>query len=145
MSQIKAFFDKAFEDNDLMAKLDELAEKGIKDEDVIALAAEHGFTITKEEIEIMKSHSCSICKSCEIKEEELENTTGGYNPDAPSKNRWDPKRCMSHGRTMYECVGFMEIVNCDHYRKIDLDKGYRHICMMGAFDYRGNFWGTPTG
>ena len=145
MDQLKAFFDKAKTDEELMAKLYELGKREAPDEEIIALASEHGFTITKEEIEIMKSHSCSSYVSCKIQEEDLENATGGYNEDAPTKNRYDPKTCPTTTRTKYECVGFLEILYCDHLRREPLGNYiYHYKCMMGAFDYIGNTWGTPT-
>ena len=85
------------------------------------------------------------------KEEELENVAGG----GATENRWNPEKCMSHGRTQHNCVGLFNLVWCDHYRresssktKVDKSTGsvtyyYRHICMMGAFNYIGTISGEP--
>ena len=145
MNQIKAFFEKAMSDESLMAKLDELGKKEAPDEEIIALAAEYGFTITKEEIESMKSQSCESCKSGEINEEDLENVAGG---GSQTTNRFDPKVCPNLTRTRYECVGFLQMNYCDHYRKIPITKCkvspiFRHECVMGAFNYTGLKHGTP--
>ena len=148
MNQITAFIEKAKSDGKLMAKLDKLGEKGAKDEDIISLAVEYGFTITKEEIEAMKNQSCSSCKNCEIGEEDLENVAGGSKKE--TQNRYDPNVCPNLTRTRYECVGLLNIVWCDHYRrtrynsKFDLPSTiYIHECAMGAFSYKGFDNGNP--
>ena len=147
MNQMKAFFEKAKADESLMAKLNELGKKDAPDEEIIALAAEHGFVVTKEEIEAVKNQTTT---SGELKEEDLEKVAGG----GPTQNRWNPERCMNHGRTMFECTGFMQAFWCDHYRQTDTgrkettDRGEniyikRHQCVMGAFDYEGGKYGEP--
>jgi len=152
MSQMKAFIEKANSDESLTAKLNELGEKDIKDEEIIALAAEYGFTITKDEIENMRFHSCNSCKSCEIQEEELESVAGG---GMPTQNRWNPKICPTLTRTRYECVGFLNLFWCDHYEMKDTKTTVRsmetgleapikiHICKRGAFNYWGSLVGDP--
>ena len=147
MDQLKAFLEKAKTDDSLMAKINEMGKKKASDEEIIALAAEYEFTITKEEIEAMKNQSCSSCKSCEIGEEDLENIAGGSERD--TQNRYDPNVCPNLTRTRFECVGFWAIVWCDHYRKTqDIYKPYKesifiHECVMGAFNYKGYGNGNP--
>jgi len=146
MSQIKAFFEKAMSDDDLMAKLKELGEKDAQDEEIIALAAGFGFTITKADIEKMKNPTTEFGK---LNEEDLEKVAGGA-----TKNRWNPNVCPKLTRTRYECVGFLHSNWCDHYRMTDAGVSlhpsglvhvskYNHICMMGVFNYRGKYCGEP--
>jgi len=143
MSQIKEFFEKVKVDNDLMEKLIELGKNEAPDEDVISLASKYGFTITKEDIDNMKN--CAT-KCGKLSEEDLDNVAGG----GGTQNRWDANRCMGHGRTMIECVGFLWIAWCDHYtRSIPSDPNYKyagyheHKCAMGAFHYYGHANGDP--
>jgi len=94
---------------------------------------------------------CNSCKGCEIQEEDLENiATGGS-----SRNRWDKDRCMNHGRTMYECVGFLGMFWCDYYKRTNTGKIiegvgtapvtiYNHYCTLGAFNYDGLEGGSPV-
>ena len=157
MEQLKAFTEKAMSDEGLMEKLDILGKADAPDEEIIALAAQHGFTITKEEIEAMKSQSFSRCKNCNIGEEDLVNITGGT---YKTENRWDPVACPKLTRTRYECVGFLMQTFCDHYRLISpsgnrhhsgdyvsdgafTSNNWIHECDMGAFKYKGTHKGTP--
>ena len=146
MNQIKALLEKAKSDENLMEKLNELGKKE-QDDEIIALASEHGFTITKEEMEEMKNRTT---ESGKLNEEDLDKVAGG----GATQNRWDPNVCPNLTRTRFECVGFMQAVWCDHYkqtdtgRKIVTDRGEniyvkRHQCMMGAFDYEGGKYGEP--
>ena len=148
MNQMITFIEKAMADEDLMAKLDELGKADAPDEEIITLAAEYEFTITKKEIEAMKNQSCSSCKSCEIGEDELGNVAGGNKKE--TQNRYDLNVCPNLTRTRYECVGLLNIVWCDHYRrtrynsKFDLPSTiYIHECAMGAFNYKGFDNGNP--
>ena len=141
MDQLKAFLEKVKSDENLMAKFDELGEK-VKEDEVITLASEYGFTVTKEDIENAKNRTST---SGELKEEELEEVAGG----AASKNRFFHNRCMNHGRTMLECVGILDLLWCDHYSRIHTGyngisvKLFDHKCAMGAFDYVGYENGNP--
>jgi len=148
MSQMKAFFDKAMSDKDLMAKLDELGRRNAEDEELISLAAENSFFLTKKDIE---KFIAQASKSRELSEEDLENVAGGEG----SRNRWDRNRCMSHGRTMYECVGFLGMFWCDYYRRTNTGRIiegvgnvpvtiYNHYCTLGAFNYDGLEGGSPV-
>ena len=146
MNQIKAFYEIAMADESLMTKLNELSEKEAPDEEVIALAAEHGFTITKDEIESAKKRTV---ESGKLNEEDLENVAGGA-----TTNRFNPKVCPNLTRTRYECVGFLHSNWCNHYRRSDAGVSlhssglvhvskYNHVCVMGAFNYRGKVCGEP--
>ena len=141
MNHIKAFFEKAMVDEKIMAKLNELGEKA-QDEEIIALASQHGFTITKDEIENAKNQ---IISSGELNEEELEKVAGG----GATRNRYDPNVCPTLKRLRGQCIsnGFLPsflLPNwCDHYRRREagprstptgqMIKMYYHSCAMGAF------------
>ena len=71
MEQIKLFLENAQSDNELAAKLEEMRVNDAGVEEIVALAAEYGFTITKEEFE----QSPKV--SGEINEEQLEDIAGG--------------------------------------------------------------------
>ena len=141
MEQLKAFIEKAKTDKVLAEKLDILGIKGAGDDEIIALAAEYGFTITKEEIENIKSHSCNSCKSCELKEEDLENVAGGR----ITQNRYNKDICSCYTEPHYYCVGFLSSSWCDHFRREfirrrTISEGdiihvlFREYCVMGFFD-----------
>ena len=144
MSQIKAFLEKAISDESLMVKLNELGVKGLPDEEIIKLATEHGFTITKIEIEEMKNRTVTSDK---LNEEELGNIAGGCDCMG-TQNRFDPNVCPTLTRTRYECVGLFYYVWCDHYKRTHIGKNksnlYHHLCRMGAFDYQGTDNGNPV-
>ncbi|MCL2010651.1 MAG: hypothetical protein FWG71_08955 [Synergistaceae bacterium] len=73
-------------------------------------------------------------KTGELKEEDLEAAAGGA-----TTNRYDPAECSKHNDVHLNCVGFLELNWCDHYRRSVDDssqwerKLYRR-CMMGFFD-----------
>ena len=132
-----------------MEKLDDLGLKGAGDEEIIALAAENGFTITSEEFKEFKNRETEHQK---INEEELTQVAGG---GKSTQNRYDPKVCPKLTRTRYECVGFMHIVWCDHHREHYIGRRgpfdnegrrghlYEYKCAMGAYNYTGLMCGEP--
>ena len=78
-----------------------------------------------------------------IHEEQLKEVTGGW-----SENRYNPAECKSLNKIKDECLGFLFLRWCDHYRQtyIRTDafrrnpneretymKIYKHECAMGAF------------
>ena len=149
MSQIKAFFEKAKSDENLMAKLDELGKKEAPAEEIISLAAEYGFVITAEEIEQAKG----LQQTGELSEEELDKVSGGF----WYVDRYNDAICTPFlKRTRYECVGFLQNSHCTFYtakyvytkKQGYWDGGnvpiYRHVCARGAFDYEGTGIGTPV-
>ena len=90
----------------------------------------------------------------ELMETELEDAAGGA-----TQNRYDPQRCGNTTRTSYECVGFLTMTWCDHYRQkyippagigpggpVGAGSGerYRHVCVMGRYDYEGDMAGKPV-
>ena len=152
MNQIKELIKKAINDKELMAKLDELGSKGAGDDEIIKLAAENGFTFTKEDIEEFMNQEAKINK---LDEEELKNVAGGA-----TQNRYDPNVCPKLTRTRYECVGLFQLCWCDHYYRkfLGMDgpptggrggqRGnkhalYKHECVMGCFNYTGVEVGHP--
>ena len=137
MEQMKALLEKARNDKELMAKLDALGASGAEADKIIALAVEYGFSITAEDYRQAAKTTCPQKKG-ELKEEDLEAAAGGG-----TQNRYDPQRCGNTKRVSYECVGFLEMCWCDHYRKVDLLPGHlvaciNHICVMGCYDYIGD-------
>jgi len=146
MNQLQQFIEKAFKNEELMKKVNDLSMGEPTDEEIISLAAEHGFTITAEELEVQKSSACSRCVRDELEEEDLESIAGG----GGGPSRWDHIACMAHGRTRYECVGFLYMSWCLHYTRRQLgteryrlksrvpDAMYWHTCQLGAFSYEGN-------
>ena len=145
MEQIKAFIEKVKSDNALMAKLDALSAKNASTDDVIKLAAECGFTFSKEDYEQSKNCGENCTRCGELSVEDLDTVSGGN-----SQNRYDPNVCPNLTRTRYECVGFMSWCYCDHYR-MEYVKSigglgrnvHQHICGMGAFNYEGLNNGEP--
>ena len=85
-----------------------------------------------------------------LNKDQLEAASGGA-----SQNRYDPNRCNGATRSMYECVGLLGAVNCDHFQSIATGRGtkasighpsmeiYRHKCAMGCFNYEGTRDGSP--
>jgi len=150
MEQIKLFIEKAKSDSKLMTKLDALGKSGAGAEEVIALAAEYGFTVTVQEYE--QAAKCGgNCVHCgELSEADLDAVSGGVG--AITQNRYDPNVCPNLSRTRYECVGFWSLVWCDHLRHTKTEKRdyrdivmYRYECAMGAFDYYADgLTGDPT-
>ena len=136
MEQIKVFIEKIGSDNELKAKVEALGEKAENTDEIITLAAQNGFTITADEITAFKNGNTFG----ELTEEDLGAVSGGN-----SKNRYD-STCKNMTKIKSDCVGFLWLRWCDHYRK-ELDKRsdvlggdrYIHKCTKGAFpDYRGN-------
>ena len=79
MEQLNALIEKAKTDNELKEKINALGSKGAGDDEIVALAAEYGFTITVEQMEEMR-------KQKELSEEQLEDVAGGGDP--PGNNCW---------------------------------------------------------
>ena len=101
---------------------------------VVALAAEYGFTITAEDYQ-QAVKATSARKSGELKEEDLEAAAGGI----LTENRYDPEVCSKYTETHYNCVGFLGMNWCDHYRRVHPENSRptgRHTCVMGFFDYQ---------
>jgi len=73
MEQIKLFLEKAQSDSELAAKLEEMRVNDAGADELIAFAAEYGFTITKEELEQPPK------VSGELSEEQLEDVAGAVN------------------------------------------------------------------
>ena len=73
MSQIKLFTEKAQSDPVLMEKLNDMCVRDADAGEYVTLAAEHGFSITEDEINSMKSRPLN----CEVSEEDLEKVSGG--------------------------------------------------------------------
>ena len=148
MKALHAMLEKAKNDKDFEAKLNALGESGAAPEAVIAFAAEHGFAITEDEL-----NSCGgDCGKCgELTEEDLDKVAGGV---GPTKDRYDSAVCPSLTRTRYECVGFLALVWCDHYKQTkigwvyrgntnDIIDIYKHTCNRRGFDYYGTSYGDP--
>ena len=72
MEQINLFMEKVQADEELAAKLKEMQANNATVDEFIALAAEHGFTVTKEEVEQPPRKV-----SRELSEEELTDAAGG--------------------------------------------------------------------
>ena len=71
----------------------------------------------------------------ELKEEQLEAASGGA-----TQNRYDPAKCRQYKEAAYDCVGFLGLVWCDHYRKNfvryeDNLTVYSHWCAHSCFYY----------
>ena len=149
MNQFQEFINKAFENEELMEKVNELSMREPTDEEVIALAAEYGFTITTDDLEQQKSRTCSGCESGKLEEEDLVSVSGGTNSD-----RWNPDVCMKYGHVIYECVGFLSAFWCSRhtkhyvgYWKKNLLTGlpaqmFKHLCYNGAYNYIGDILGN---
>ena len=114
MEQLAAFYKKVETDNELMEKFKELdtTNEGTYYDGIIALAAEYGLTVTKEDLKNSRSQSGS--ESGEIGEEELENVTGGLfwnegnigNPRRSSRcaRTMSDQRELRNGRTRNRCT-----------------------------------------
>ena len=139
MRKMQAFIDKARTDSALMAKLDTLGTGEEVSEKVIAIAAEYGFAITEEDYR-QAAEQVGKLKSGELAEEDLEAAAGG----GPTQNRYDPERCSDLTQAAYECVGFLKLTWCDHFRETEIKKWhFRYACAMGCFDYIGDIDGKP--
>ena len=135
MNQMKAFIEKARNDSELMAKIDELGAAGAGTDKIIALAATYGFAFKPEDFRQAAG------KAGELNEEALEAATGGNAPQF-TKNRYDPAVCSTYKECGYNCIGpFWGAVSCDHYRTDTIKNaqgkplGWRKYCVMGFFDY----------
>ena|GEM_PF-1223157 len=119
MEQVKAFIEKATRDEQLAAKLEELTKQNAEVGEIIALAAEYGFTFTAEDLEAAKRNAG---ESRELSEEELDNVAGGA-----TYNYYDEDTCKGlTERKNGVCNGFLSvnILPCDHYRWEGI--GYLH-------------------
>ena len=135
-----SMLEKAKTDMAFMDKLEELGRKNAAPEEIVALAAEYGFSITAEDL---KSCNGNCTKCGELSSEELETVSGGKDiPQGIDNDRFDPNACHAHGRTRYECVGFLQIIYCKYYSKTiiknSFPRRYHHVCAKGAFNYTGN-------
>jgi len=134
MNQMQSFIEKAKNDKELMAKLNILGAAGAEADKIVALAAEHGFSITAEDY---RQAAKTICphKKGELKEEDLEAATGGG-----TQNRWNPEVCGKYTEVEWDCVGFLGLNWCDHYR-LEFVPGpdglWHYTCVMGRYDYIG--------
>ena len=141
MNQMQAFIDKARSDSALMAKLDALGASGAEASEVVALAAEYGFTVTAEDIR-QAAAACS-CRTGELTEAELDAVAGGA-----TQNRYNPDVCGKYTKVEYECVGFLARCWCDHHRgnltTERVGQYYRYTCAMGRYDYIGDMTGDPV-
>ena len=82
-------------------------------------------------------------KRLELTEEELLAVTGGA-----TKNRFDKAECSKHSDVHFNCVGFMSLTWCDHYRKwvdnkSEWETKIHRWCTMGFFDVRETIPKTP--
>jgi len=133
MNQMQALLEKAKNDKELMAKMDALGAAGAGADKIVALAAEYGFSITEEDCRQAAARSCPQ-KSGELAEEDLEAVAGG------TQNRYDPTKCRQYKEASYDCVGFLSLVWCDHYRRNFVRREdhltvYWHLCAHGCFCY----------
>ena len=140
MEQFKAFLEKANTNSELKKKLESLGTENLNNDEVIALAAEYGFTIEPDELESLIRGAADSYKSGEISEEQLDAVAGGA-----TWNRYDPKTCKNMTRTKYECVGLLAVNRCDHYREDYRGNNlYKISCTKGAYpDYIGDWKGNP--
>ena len=137
MNQMQAFIEKAKNDTDLMAKLNELGASGASMDKVVALAAEYGFTVSEEDCRKAAESPCPSCpqKSGELSEEELEAAAGG------NESRHDLAICSQYTETHYNCVGFLGLSHCSWYKYTihrdawGMPTSYEHYCIMGYFRY----------
>jgi len=150
MEQVKAFIEKAKTDSELMAKLDALGRKGAEAVDeVIALAAEYGFTVTKEDAEAARCETCPRHHHGELSEYDLAGVSGG----GWTSNRYDPAKCPSVTRTNFDCIRIAIFTMwCDHLRRVEVGREestrellYQFECVMGSFKYIGYASGEPRG
>ena len=136
MEQMQAFIEKAKNDKELMAKLDALGASGAGPDkmpgEIVALAAEYGFSITEEDYR-KANEQAGAQKTGELKEEELEAAAGG---GRPTGNYYDPKTCDNVKTRQSFCQGFLLLIPCDHYVMIDGFYDTHYKCNMGCFDYK---------
>jgi predicted ribosomally synthesized peptide with nif11-like leader len=122
-----------------MAKLEAIDRSGANVDEIVALAAEHGFTFTSQEVEQTKAHAQA--KTGELSEEDLDAVSGGGS--VFTKNRYDKNVCPKLNRARSECSGFWDLYYCDHYSneyayKDDTHAYYTVKCAMGCFNYEVN-------
>ena len=154
MEQLNAFLRKAIKEEALMDKLNKLGSKDAGDDEIIKVAAENGFTVTKEEIEEFQNQKTGQCK---LNEEDLKDVAGGDGAEGwPTEDRFDPKVCPGLRRTRFECVGLAQLIWCDHLWRVNTGKKrqrkgfysphdvFHHKCQRpGGFDYEGCILGDP--
>ena len=149
MEKIKAFIEKAKTDSELAAKLEELAKQNADVGEVIALAAEHGFTLTQEDLGAAKCGGCQ--KPCELSEDELDKVAGGQG-GIWTINHYNADICknLTRIRPGY-CDGFSGLAfACDHFYLLHCDfdfkqkKIFRFTCAMNGFPpYKAYLNGEP--
>ena len=134
-ARLEEFNKKISEDEALKARVEAIGD----DMDAaVALAAEFGFTFTVDDLEALKPSS--DLPQGELSEDQLDNVAGGA-----TQNRYNSSRCWGAKKVIYECVGFLKAVHCDHYVCVPTGKTrfqsnyhhkiYVHKCNMGCFDY----------
>ena len=133
MEQIKLFIEKAKSDSELLSKLDALGKRDAGSDEFVALAAERGFTVTKEDVEAARHQNRP--QHGELSEADLGAVSGGW-----TYNRWDPNVCREIKRANDRCVGPGTIFCwCDHFRQglegPTVNQVYRNTCVMGCFNY----------
>jgi len=144
MEQLQAMLKKAVTDKVFMSKLEELSRINAAPEEIVAFAADYGFTIKKEDLEAAVCNGSCVSNE-ELGEEQLEQISGGGGI-YPTQDRYDPNVCPNLTRTRYECVGFLQFINCDHYKRDIFSSrryGYWHHCNKFGFpSYRGDYHGN---
>ena len=134
MNQMQSFIEKVKTDTDLMTKLNALGASGASMDKVVALAAEHGFTVSEEDCRMATQTPCPHKKG-ELAEEELEAAAGG------NDSRHDHAICSQYKETHYNCVGFLGLSHCYHYKytihrdAYAMPTSYEHHCIKGYFKY----------
>jgi len=164
MEQLRLFIEKAKADSGLMSKLDELGAKNAGDDEIIALAEEHGYIFTKEDIEQMstpgklgtlnelseeESKHCGSCKfgtPSKLSEEELSDISGGEH------DRHNHEICRQYKMVHYYCVGFFGVNWCKYYERTyshpvkepKYEFIFRHKCQKNYYDYNGTINGAKS-
>jgi predicted ribosomally synthesized peptide with nif11-like leader len=133
MEQMKQFIEKAQSDSELMSKLGVLGKRDAGSDEFAALAAEYGFTVTKEDVEAARRQSRP--HHGELSEADLGAVSGGW-----TYNRWDPNECRDIKRANDRCMGPGTLFCwCDHFRRVTevngADRRWHHSCAMGCFNY----------
>jgi len=129
MNQIELFIEKAQTEAELAAKLEEMRVNDAGTDEFIALAAEYGFTLTKEDIEQPPDASSELCM------DELEIVAGGDRGGARQtcffiQGKHNGRERDSYGwycKNRNRCHYFTEMCKCygttnckagQHFRKI---------------------------
>jgi len=142
MSQLQQFIVNIGIDKKLFEKTEKLLMGEAPDKEIVALAAEYGFSITAEELELSrKPYNAGLHRGYfEVSEESLEAVVGGVT--LPKENRHNPAICSQYNKTHDYCLGFLGMFWCEHYRSDSIglrDNTNREIlqkkCVMGYFDY----------